>query len=87
MAATGSSSSAPTPPSDGLYTPPHSSLSLLSLYFSLVELVLGHHVYHEMLKFVPLDPLLNDPIGLTMVSDAYLEVDLDLGIAKKEENT
>jgi hypothetical protein len=68
MAAIGSSSSssAPAPPSDGLYTPPHSSLSLLSL--SLIELVLGHHVYHEMLKSVPLYPLLDDPVGLTAYS-------------------
>jgi hypothetical protein len=88
MVAIGSSSSAPAPPSDGLYTPPHSSLSALSLCFSLVELVLGHHAYHKMLKYVPLDPLLDDPIGLTLVSESNLALDLDRGrgLQKKEEN-
>jgi hypothetical protein len=41
---------------------------------SLVELVLGHHVYHEMLKFVPIDPLLDDPIGLTWLSETSIFV-------------
>jgi hypothetical protein len=44
---------------------------------------------HEMHRSYPTVLLLYDPKGITMVSDAYLAVDLDRGrgLEKKEENT
>jgi hypothetical protein len=55
MAASGSNSTAPPVPTDGLHHLTPSSLS--SSLSDPVDLVLGHHVYHEMQKVYPTDLL------------------------------